>query len=137
MPIYLYENKETGETVEVFQSMSDAHEYYGPDGKEKGFWRRGFVNPNLSSDTNVDPFSQKSFLNSTINKNDTYGNLFDRSKEASEIRASKNGGKDPIKEKYYEDYSKKRNGKLHPAQQKEKFKQAIKKANDAGLNVEL
>jgi hypothetical protein len=117
--------------------MSDAHVYYGPDGKEKGLWRRVFVNPNLSSDTNVDPFSQKSFLNSTINKNDTYGNLFDRSKEASEIRASKNGGKDPIKEKYYENYSKKRNGKLHPAQQKEKFKQAIKKANDAGINVEI
>ena len=137
MPLYLYENKETGETIEVFQGMSDAHEYHGPNGKEKGLWRRGFVNPNLSSVTNVDQFRQISFLNSTLNKNDTYGNLFDRSKEASEIRASKNGGKDPIKEKYYEDYSKKRNGKLHPAQQKEKFKQAIKKANDAGINVEI
>ena len=137
MPLYLYENKKTGETVEVFQGMSDKHEYQGSNGKEKGLWRRVFVNPNLSSDTNVDPFSQKSFLNSTINKNDTYGDLFDRSKEASEIRASKNGGKDPIKEKYYENYSKKRNGKLHPAQQKEKFKQAIKKASDAGINVEL
>ena len=84
MPLYLYENKETGETIEVFQAMSDAHVYYGPDGKEKELWRRVFVNPNLSSDTNVDPFNQKSFLNSTINKNDTYGNLFDRSKEASE-----------------------------------------------------
>ena len=137
MPLYLYENKETGETIEVFQGMSDAHEYHGPNGKEKGLWRRVFVIPNLSSDTKLDTFNQKIFFNSTINKNDTYGNLFDRSKEASEIRASKNGGKDPIKEKYYEDYSKKRNGKLHPAQQKEKFKQAIKKANDAGINVEL
>ena len=137
MPLYLYENKETGQTVEVFQGMSDAHVYHGPDGKEKGLWSRVFVNPNLSFDTNVDPFDKKSFLNSTTNKNDTYGDLFDRSKEASEIRASKNDGKDPIKEKYYENYSKERNGKLHPAQQKEKFKQAIKKANDAGLNVEL
>ena len=137
MPLYLYENKETGEVVEVLQGMNDLHEYRGSNGREKGLWRRVYVNPTLSSDTKVDAFDQKSFLNSTVNKNDTYGDLFDRSKEASEARASKNGGKDPVKEKYYADYNKKTNGKLHPQQQKEKFQETINKASKAGINIEL
>ena len=135
MPLYLYENKETGEVVEVLQGMNDLHEYRGSNGREKGLWRRVYVNPTLSSDTKVDAFDQKSFLNSTVNKNDTYGNLFDRSKEASEIRASKNGGKDPIKEKYYANYNRKTNGKLHPEQQKEKFQKALDKAKKKGIDI--
>jgi hypothetical protein len=85
----------------------------------------------------MDAFDSKSFVASTINKNDTYGDLQNRSAEASEIRAQKNGGVDPIKEKYYNDYNKKTNGKLHPQQQKEKFKKAIEKAEKKGLNVDL
>lgn len=137
MPLYLYENKETGEVLEVLQGMNDTHEYQGKDGSEKGLWRRVYVNPTLSFDTKVDAFDSKSFVNSTVNKNDTYGDLQNRAAEASEIRASKNGGKDPVKEKYYADYNKKTNGKLHPEQQKEKFKKAVDKASKGGINVEL
>ena len=75
MPLYLYENKETGEVVEVLQSMSEVHEYNGEDGTEKGLWRRVFVNPNMSFDTKVDPWSSESFRASTVGKNDTYGEL--------------------------------------------------------------
>lgn len=137
MPLYLYENKETGEVLEVLQGMNDTHEYQGEDGSEKGLWRRVYVNPTLSFDTKVDAFDSNSFVASTVNKNDTYGDLQNRAAEASEIRASKNGGKDPVKEKYYADYNKKTNGKLHPEQQKEKFKKAVDKASKAGINVEL
>ena len=137
MPLYLYENKETGEVLEVLQGMNDTHEYQGEDGSEKGLWRRVYVNPSLSFDTKVDPFDSKSFVASTVSKNDTYGDLQNRAAEASEIRASKNGGKDPVKEKHYSDYNRKTNGKLHPEQQKEKFKKAVDKANKAGINIEL
>ena len=137
MPLYLYENKETGEVVEVMQSMSDVHEYNGINEDEKGLWRRVFVNPNVSSDTNVDPFSVDSFRTSTVGKNDTYGELFQRSAEASEMRAAKNGGVDPVKQKQYDDYSKMTNGKLHPQQMKENFQKTLKKADKAGINVEL
>lgn len=137
MPLYLYENKETKEVVEVFQGMNDTHEYDGEDGSEKSLWRRVYINPGLSFDTKMDAFDSKSFVASTINKNDTFGDLQNRAAEASEIRAQKNGGKDPVKEKYYDDYKKKTNGKLHPNEQKEKFKSAIKKAEKKGLNVEL
>ena len=136
MPIYLYENKETGEVVEVLQGMSELHEYNGATGREKGLWRRVFVNPNISFDTQVDETSEKSFIASARNKNYTYGDLFDKSAEASEKRANKYG-KDPIKEKQYADYNKKTNGKLHPQQMKEKWEKTKDKASKAGINLEL
>ena len=137
MPLYLYENKETEEVVDVLQGMNDAHEYHGEDGSEKGLWRRVYVNPSLSFDTKMDAFDSKSFVASTVNKNDTYGDLQNRAAEASEIRAQKNGGVDPVKEKYYDNYKKKTNGKLHPNEQKEKFQKAIKNAEKKGLKVDL
>jgi hypothetical protein len=136
MPLYLYENEETGEVVEIFQGMNDRHEYHGLDNRDKGLWRRVYVNPELSSDTKVDAFDKKSFVNSTAKKNDSYGDLFDRSAEASAQRAERYG-KDPVKEKYYAEYNKKTNGKLHPGQQKEKFNKAIEKAAKKGINIEI
>ena len=136
MPIYLYENEKTGEVVEVFQGMADVHEYHGTNGREKGLWRRVFVNPNLSFDTAVDPFDQKSFINSTVGKNDTWGDLQDRSAEASERRAQKMG-KDPVKEKLYADYRKKTNGKEHWSEKKEKFEKVKEKASKAGINIDI
>ena len=136
MPIYLYENEKTGEVIEIFQGMNDRHEYHGINNREKGLWRRVFVNPELSLDTKVDPFNKKSFVNSTVKKNDTYGDLFDRSAEASAKRAERYG-KDPIKEKHYAEYNKMTNGKLHPEQQKEKFNKAIEKAEKKGINIEI
>ena len=136
MPLYLYENKETGEVVEVLQGMKELHEYNGIDDRQKGLWRRVYVNPTLSSDTKVDAFDKKSFVNSTVGKNDSYGDLFERSAEASAKRAERYG-KDPVKEKHYAEYNKMTNGKLHPEQQKEKFKKAIEKADQAGIKIDL
>lgn len=137
MPLYLYENKETGEVVEVLQSMSEVHEYNGEDGTEKGLWRRVFVNPNMSFDTKVDPWSSESFRASTVGKNDTYGELFERSAEASARRAEKNGGVDPVKQKKYAEYNKMTNGKLHPQQQKDKFNDAVDRAKKKGIDIQL
>jgi hypothetical protein len=136
MPIYLYKNIETGEVVEVVQTMTEKHEYSGINGDEKGLWRRVFVNPSLSTDTKVDPFDQKSFVKSTVGKNDTFGDLQNRAKEASELRAQRRGF-DPVKEAHYKKYSEERGGKIHPEKQKENFKKSIEKASKRGLNVEL
>ena len=136
MPLYLYEHKETGEVVEVLQGMTELHEYHGSNGREKGLWRRVFVNPSLSFDTKVDPFDKKSFIKSTAGKNDTYGDLMDRSAEASEARAQRYG-KDPIKEKQYSDYNKMTNGKLHPQQMKEKWNKTKEKAKKAGIDIDI
>ena len=78
-----------------------------------------------------------SWKSSTLGKNDTYGDLFQRSAEASEMRAQQAGGIDPVKQKSYDNYNKMTNGKMHPNEQKEKFNKAVEKANKAGINIEL
>jgi len=137
MPLYLYENKETGEVLEVLQGMNDTHEYNGDNESEKGLWRRVYVNPNMSTDTKLDPFSESSFRASTVGKNDTYGQLFERSAEASEMRSQQAGGTDPVKQKTYDNYSKMTNGKVHPQQMKENMNKAIEKASKKGINIEI
>ena len=93
------------------------------------------VNPNLSFDTNVDDTSSKSFVTSSQNKNYTYGDLFDKSAEASQKRAEKYG-KDPIKEKQYANYRKQTNGKLHPQEMKDRWEKTKAKADKVGLKIE-
>lgn len=110
MPIYLYQNPQTEEIKEIFQSINDIHEYF-----ENGLkWNRVFTVPNASVDTQQDPFSSKQYIDSTQNKKGTYGDLLNKSAELSEQRAKLNGGVDPIKEKFYSDYSKNRRGAKHP-----------------------
>ena len=137
MALYLYENVETGEVREVVQGMNDVHEYYGEDGTEVGLWRRVYVNPNMSTDTKLDPFSPEHFVTSTVGKKDSYGDLFQRSAEASAMRAEKAGGVDPVKQKTYDDYRKMTNGKAHPEQMKDNFKKAVEKADKKGIKIEL
>ncbi len=120
MPIYSFLNKKTGEVIDVFQSMNDIHEYKGKSGKEN-FWERIFYSPNASIDTKQDPFSSNQYLDRTKSKKGTYGNMLDYSKELSEKRASINGGIDPVKEKYYNNYSKERKGAKHPDKMKKTF----------------
>ncbi len=109
MPIYVYENPETGEIVEVIQKMSDKHEYVDDSGVK---YRRVFLPANTQIDGDIDELSAKDFVEKTRNKSGTIGDLWDMSKELSEKRKKKHG-KDPILQKYYKNYSKERNGMKH------------------------
>ena len=110
MPIYLYQNPKTKEIKEIIQSVNDKHEYY----ENKLKWNRIFTIPQVGIDTKLDANSnEKDFAEKTKNKKDNIGQLWDRSRELSEKR-EKIYGKDPIKEKYFKDWSKKRKGKKHP-----------------------
>lgn len=120
MPLYLYQNEKTKEIREIFQSMNEVHEYNGEKGNEKN-WKRIFTVPQASVDTKQDPFSTNDFLDRTKSKKGTYGNMLDYSRELSEKRSSIVGGKDPIKENYYKNYSKQRNGAKHPDTFKKSF----------------
>jgi hypothetical protein len=113
MPFYTFKRKSTGEHRDVFQAMNDTHEYKGENGDEDD-WTRLYHSPNASIDTQIDPNSRRQFLESTASKKGaTMGEMMDYSKELSEKRAAQNGGVDPIKKKYFEDYSKKRKGAKH------------------------
>jgi hypothetical protein len=117
MPLYVYHNTETDEYSEIIQTMSETHEYFGENGDEYS-WRRVFTVPNASIDSHIDPFSAKQFADKTRDKKGTFGDLLDRSSELSAARASIVGSPDPIKEKYFDNYSKKRRGAKHPEQMK-------------------
>jgi hypothetical protein len=119
MPIYTYQKESTGEMIEIFQSMNEVHEYKGKNGNEND-WVRIFHIPQASIDTKQDPFNSNQYLRHTESKKGNYGDLLNLSKELSNKR-EKILGKDPIKEKFYSDYSKQRKGAKHPDQFKKKI----------------
>ncbi len=107
------------EIHEVFFHMNDVKNYCGKNGDEEGKWVRLFHVPLAAIDTQIDPRNKEQFVR-RASKYNTYGALQDKAKELSEIRAQKDG-KDPIKEQYFSDYSKSRNGAKHPASMPKKF----------------
>lgn len=114
MPIYTYLNSETEEYRDVVQKMSDVHEYSGECGDETT-WKRIFTVPNASFDAKINPFKAEEFARKTGSKKGTYGDLLDKSAELSHQRAEIAGGVDPVKAKYFENYSKSRRGSKHPS----------------------
>ena len=90
--------------------MDDEKKYTDDDGV---VWSREFHSPQLNTQGSIDPWSNADFVNKT-NKGGTVGDLLDRSSDLSKQRAEQNGGVDPVKEKYYKDYAKKRRGQKHP-----------------------
>jgi hypothetical protein len=108
MPIYIFKNPNTGKSVLISQAMNDLHKY-SEDGVE---FERVFTSPNTRFDSEVDPFSEKQFVEKTGKMKGTLGDIWDYSKEMSEKR-SKTTGVDPVREKAEAAYSKKRRGMKH------------------------
>lgn len=127
MPIYLYKNDQTGEVREIFQSMTEKHEYYGEPNEDKVEWKRVFVVPNASVQSKLDPNSKESFVKYTENKKGTVGDVLNVSAEASAARAEKNGGVDPVKQEMYKKYSAENNGAIHVHQKREEAKKSLAK----------
>jgi len=110
MPLYIYKHPKKEEYKEVIQSVNDKHEYI-----ENGLkWERVFTLPQINTQEKLNEHSNaKDFSRVTANQKGSVGDLWDRSKELSEKR-KKIYGEDRVKKKYFEDWSKKRNGKVHP-----------------------
>ena len=112
MGLYRYSNPANEqETVEIVQSIHDAHVY----SKDNVQWNRVWQIPNAAIDSKINPFSAKEFREKTSNKRETVGSLWDRSKEAS-LKREQTAGRDDVKERHYAKYSKKRRGLKHPDQ---------------------
>ena len=62
MPLYLFKNPNTSEVIEIIQSMKEEHIYVDSSGLE---WERVWVNPNMSTDSEIDPFSERDFAEKT------------------------------------------------------------------------
>lgn len=110
MPIYLYQNPKTKEIKEIVQSVHDAHEY----SENKLKWNRIFTTPEINTqDKLTEKSSENDFARVTKNQKGNVGDLWDRSAELSDKR-KKIYGEDPVKKKYFDNWSKKRKGKVHP-----------------------
>jgi hypothetical protein len=111
MPEYLYEHPKNGKVISLIQSVHDKHEYVDKNGVK---WNRVFTAPELNTEGKLKPdCTVKEFSDYVGKKKGTIGDLFDRSAELSQKR-EKMMGKDPLKKKYFESWSKKRKGKRHP-----------------------
>ena len=110
MPLYVYKHPNKEKYIEVVQSMNEKHIYVDKSGLE---WKRVWFNPQLNTDANIDPFDNSHFVNKTGNMKGSYGDMLDYSKELSEKRKSMHGGADPVQQKYFNEYSKQRNGAKH------------------------
>lgn len=120
--IYIFKHKISGETHEVEMSMKEYAPYKGPDGKDDN-WERVYeapqINMGISSAKSIDPWDNNSFVNRTKEMKGSVGDLLDHSAELSNQRAKESlTGEDPLKRKYFDDYSKARKGKKHVAELK-------------------
>jgi predicted nucleic acid-binding Zn ribbon protein len=111
MPLYLYQDPKTGKIKEITQSVHDLHEY-----SENGVkWNRVFTAPEVNTQDKLHAEStSRQFSELTGKQKGSMGDLWDRSQELSDKRKKLYGGQDPVKKKYYKDWSKKRKGKVHP-----------------------
>ena len=109
MPVYQFSHPEHPVIIDVVQSMKEPHVYIDDEGLE---WRRVWSAPQASFDTRIDPHNKKKYMNKDHGKR-TLGEMWDESTELSQKRADKNGGVDPVKEKYEAEYTDKRQGKKH------------------------
>ena len=118
MPLYTFSHPETEEIKDVFFHMNDEKKFIDEDGVE---WRREYMSPELNTTGSTDPWDSKQFVEKTGATQGTIGDLLDRSADLSKERASQNGGVDPVKEKYYKNYAKKRNGAIHEDKKPKSF----------------
>lgn len=113
MPTYIYQHPETNEVIEVSQKISEAHEYTDNQGVQ---WNRVFTVPHASvpNMTRIEAGSEHDFMRRTDGFDGTMGDLMDLSKDLSNKRIEERGdGTDNVKQQFFKDYSKKRNGLKH------------------------
>lgn len=116
MPLYEFANPlDENDCVDVFFHMNDEKKYI-VDGVE---WRRVYHSPLTSIDTKLDPRDKNAFVRRT-EKYSKVGDFQDISRDLSAQRAAKDG-RDPVKEKWLDNYEKSRLGKRHSERIPKKF----------------
>lgn len=138
MPIIDFQ-AEDGTIYTAFVKLSspekDFHEQL-VDGK---LFKRIYTTFNVAKDTTVNDATKDDFRRATEGKRMTYGDMWEASAEFAEKRKKLNGGRDPIAEKQYAEYKKKK-GKDHPeVVQRDGFKKLKEKYGvdiDASRKIE-
>ena len=113
MPLYTFENPETGELQDIFFHMDDDKTHIDENGLT---WKRVLISPQLSTVSSIDPWNNDDFVNKTADMKGTVGDMLDKSAELSAKRAEESGGVDPVKKEFYKNYSDERKGAKHPSE---------------------
>ena len=111
MPIYLFQHPDTEEVIEVVQGMNEKHAFTDNKGV---VWERVWLAPQAVVDGKINCWSSQKFSEKIGETKGSMGDVYSRSAELSAQRASEAGGIDPVKTKFFDDYSNTRKGKRHP-----------------------
>lgn len=115
MPTYIYKYPKREKYIEVVQRMNEPHVYSDKNGVA---WERVYTVPQ-GQVRDKEPSNAQEFADYTGKRRGNLGDLYDKSKELSEKRASRSiDGVDPQKKKKWKEYSKARRGMKHPEQRK-------------------
>lgn len=109
MPEYFF--TDGSKIVSVIQKMRDPHIYKENEKEFERIWQI----PRAAKDTRWNSLDSKDFINKTREKKGSLGDLWNKSKELSEIR-EKECGKDFVKEKTREQIRKQRGGGILPCE---------------------
>lgn len=112
MPIFEFE-ADTGETITRHLTLNEAPLEYQRQIVDGIVYKRVYSAFNVGKETSIHDGSSEDFRRRTEGKNVTVGDMWEASGEAAERRKALNGGRDPIAEKRYEEYKRKK-GKDHP-----------------------
>lgn len=101
MPVYSFASEE-GKEISVLVRLDEPNEARQVQIVDGVTYKRVYSAPRAAVDTQKGSLSQEDFNRVTQNKNLKVGDFWEISKEMSQDRADKNGGYDPVKEKFYE-----------------------------------
>ena|ERR1051326_6805738 len=114
--LYEFENIETKEIKEFYFPVEEAPKTGSIIEKDGEKWKR-LISKNVMGVVKgtSNPVSSQQFVHDTARQKGTVGDLMDKSAEESAKRAKQSPtGRDPVKDKWFENWSKKRSGKRHP-----------------------
>ncbi len=138
MPVLDFQS-EDGEIISVHVKLDAPKEDFQIHTRveDKKVFKRIYSSPLFSKDTDTGDGSKADFERTITGKNDTLGDVWKRSKDLSEQRAAKNGGVDPVLEKYYSDYEKKNRTKHADVLKKNRQESIERLRKDWGINIDF
>jgi hypothetical protein len=117
MPEYIFKHPKREKYISIVQTMNEEHSYTDKAGIK---WERVFTVPQAVVKEIIDEFNSHQYVDITKRKKGNVGDLLDFSEELSMKRAQKtDNGRDPVKDKFYDDWSAKRHGRIHPEDNRE------------------
>ena len=103
------------------------------DGKT---YKRVYAAPLAAHDTKAKDATLEDFTRVVAGKQMTVGEAWKISQEMSEQRAHKNGGRDEVKEKYYEEYRRKMGSEHADVTKRKKLAEREKLYKEMGIKIE-